>query len=764
MFKKWVIGIMLLSILIGVSGQSVGLVLSGGGAKGLAHIGVIQALEENRIPIDYIAGTSMGAIVGSLYAMGYTTDEMIEIISSDDFKYWMSGELKEKDKYYFKAEYPGPDLVKIGIDIHDTVPKTILPLSIIANHLMDFAFMEIYSQASAAANYNFDSLFVPFFCIGADISNSKETVFRSGDLAQAVRASMTVPFVFRPILMDGNIMYDGGIYNNFPANRMKEAFNPDVIIGSKAAKGNEPPGEFDVMKQIENIVMNPSDYIIPDGKGIMLDMNFGAQSLLSFDKLDEFIALGYSTTISKIDSIRLLITKVAEDSTTMNKQRKEFVDSWPEFRFRDVDISGLNENQTSYVERSFSKSDSVLGLESIKWEYLKLVNDKSLTYLYPTATYDKSDSLYTFKLRVIPEAPLEARFGLFISTTGQAQTYLAMSYREIQEVSTHLKASLQFGRLYDGVNLGYRFDYPSGTPFFFEGNFNYNRFDYNTSNPNFFFEDLKPSYIIENEINVRLDAGIPYSNNSVLKTGLGVGRNREVYYMTKDFSSNDTSEVSTINLVSLYGAFERNTLNNKQFATEGVFTKFSLRVGYGSESYAPGSTSDVVLNEKMNYYWFSAQFESSGYLPLKGDFSLGYHYEMHAAFKPLLSNYFSTIIEAPAFQPNLITRTLFMEEYRANQYIALGLMPVYSFGSNMHAKLEAYGFFPVQEVLRGENNEAVLGNYFSTMKTIFNVSVNALTVVGPIGFHVGYISAQDNPWVVQLSFGYLLYNRKSAED
>ena len=755
---------MLLSILIGVSGQSVGLVLSGGGAKGLAHIGVIQALEENQIPIDYIAGTSMGAIVGSLYAMGYTTDAMIEIISSDEFKYWMSGELKEKDKYYFKEEYPGPDLVKIGIDINDTVPKTILPLSIIGNHLMDFAFMEIYSQASAAANYNFDSLFVPFFCIGADISNSKETIFRSGDLAQAVRASMTVPFVFRPILMDGNIMYDGGIYNNFPANRMKEAFNPDVIIGSKAAKGNEPPGEFDVMKQIENIVMNPSDYIIPDGKGIMLDMEFGSQSLLSFDKIDEFIDLGYSTTISKIDSIRMLTSKVAEDSTTMNRRRKEFIDSWPEFRFGDVDISGLNESQSSYVERSFSKSDSVLGLESIKWEYLKLVNDKSLTYLYPTATYDKSDSLYTFNLRVIPEAPLEARFGLFISTTGQAQTYLAMSYREIQEVSTHLKASLQFGRLYDGVNLGFRFDYPSGTPFFFEGNFNYNRFDYNTSNPNFFFEDLKPSYIIENEINVQLDAGIPYSNNSVLKTGLGVGRNREVYYMTRDFSSDDTSEVSMVNLVSLFGAFERNTLNNKQFATEGAFIKFLVRVGYGSESYAPGSTSDVVLNEKMNYYWLSAHLKGTGYLPMKGDFSLGYHYEMHAAFKPLLSNYFSTVIEAPAFQPNLISRTLFMEEYRANQYIGLGLMPVYSFGSNMHAKLEAYGFFPLQEVLRGENNEAVLGNYFSTMKTIFNVSVNALTVVGPIGIHVGYISAQDKPWVVQLSFGYLLYNRKSAED
>ncbi len=747
-----------------LSGQSVGLVLSGGGSKGLAHIGVIKALEEKRIPIDYIGGTSMGAIVGSLYAMGYTCDEMIAIVSSDDFKYWMTGELKEEDRFYFKEEYPGPELLNIAIDAKDSISKTRLPLSFIPNHLMDFAFMEIFSRASAAASYNFDSLFVPFLCIGADISNSKEVVFRKGDLAQAVRASMTVPLVFRPIVLDGNIMYDGGIYNNFPANRVKEVFNPDVIIGSKAAKGNHPPDEYDVMKQMENIVMTPSDYKIPGDAGILLDMDFGHQDLLAFDKMDEFVKIGYEATLLKLDSIRMMIGRVAEDSISLHNRRGAFVASWPEFRFRDVELEGLNEKQEIYVKNSFLKSDPVIGLESIKREYLKLVNDKSLTYLYPSARYSEKDSLFTFKLRVIPEAPLEAKFGLFISTTGQAQTYLGMSFREIQEVSTLLKGSLQFGRLYDGLQLGFRFDYPFRTPVFFRGNFNYNRFDYNTTNPNFFYEDMKASYIVEKEMNFRFDVGIPYSNNSILVAGLGVGRDQEIYYMTKDFSSTDTAEVSLVNLVSAYGAYERNSLNNRQFSTRGVFLKFSLRAGYGSEFYSPGSTSDQVLNEKLNYYWFSARFENTGYLPLKGGFSLGYHYVMHAAFKPLLSNYFSSIIGAPAFQPNLLTKALFMENYRANQYIAVGLMPVYSFGKNMHAKLEAYGYFPVQEILREADNNAYLGNYFSSMKTVYNASVNYLSVVGPIGFHVGYISATEQPWTVQLSFGYLLFNRKSDED
>jgi NTE family protein len=166
----------------------------------------------------------------------------------------------------------------------------------------------------------------------------------------------------------------------------------------------------------------------------------------------------------------------------------------------------------------------------------------------------------------------------------------------------------------------------------------------------------------------------------------------------------------------------------------------------------------------MNYYWFSARFETTRYLPLNRGFIFGYHFVMHADFKPLLSNYFSSIIEAPSFQPNLITKTLFMEEYRANQYLAVGIMPAYSISKNMHAKLEAYGYFPVQEILRDAENQAYLGNYFSTMKSVFNASVNYLSVVGPVGLHVGYISALDQPWIVQLSFGYLLFNKKSDED
>jgi len=744
-------------------GQSVGLVLSGGGAKGFAHIGVIKALEEHKIPIDYIGGTSMGAVVGGLYAMGMSTDEMIRIVKSEEFSHWMSGVIEEEYKYYFKAEYPGPDLFSVGIDIKDTIPKTRLPLSLIPNHLMDFVFMEIFSRASAAAGYDFDSLFVPYLCVSVDVSNSREVVFRKGDLTQAVRASMTYPLYFRPIVIDGNIMYDGGIYNNFPVDHVKEHFNPDVIIGSKAAEGNTPPDEFDIMAQVENIVMKPTSYHVDPEDGILIDLDLKKQSLLAFEKLDEFVDIGYQTTLQHMDSIKMRINREAYPDE-LNQKRKAFIDTWPELRFKKFDLDGLNEAQEYYVERSIRKTDSVIGVEELKREYLKLASDQSLFYLYPRAVYNPKDSLFTLNLRVIPEAPLEARFGLFFATTGLAQTYLGFSYRAISEVSSHLKGSIQFGRLYDGVNLGFRFDYPSRIPLYFQGSFNYNGIDYNNYNTNFFFEDLKPSYITEDEINFRFDVGMPYSINGIVRGGLGIGRNREIYYMTKDFSSIDTSDVSNVNLMSIYFSGERNTLNNKQFATEGTHRKLALRLGYGIESYIPGSTALTDINERLNYLWFTAKYENTGYVPIKGSFGLGYHYQMQATFKPLLTNYFSTIIEAPVFQPNIIAKSLFMEHYRAHQFIAVGLMPVFKFNKQIHAKFEAYAFFPVQEILRDENNKVYTSTYFNSMKSIFDASLNFISVAGPVSLHVGYITEEERPWVLQLSFGYLLFNKKSTDE
>lgn len=147
-----------------VSAQKVGLVLSGGGAKGAAHIGVIKALEENNIPIDYITGTSIGAIIGSLYAMGYSPEEMLELMLSKEFAYWQTGTVEEQYTYYFKEPYPTPEFAHFSIDMSDSlqIKASFLPQSLINPIQMNQAFMALFSQATAKAGVEFRQPVCPF--------------------------------------------------------------------------------------------------------------------------------------------------------------------------------------------------------------------------------------------------------------------------------------------------------------------------------------------------------------------------------------------------------------------------------------------------------------------------------------------------------------------------------------------------------------------------------------------------------------------------
>ena len=203
--------------------QRVGLVLSGGGAKGLSHIGVIKALEENNIPIDYICGTSMGAIVGGLYAIGYTTDEMIELFAGKEFDSWSRGEPEYEYGSFFYRDEPTPTMFSFGIGTKENknpLPdkngqvgskkrvKLDLPVSFVKPYPMDLEFMRIFAPAAKASKYDFDSLMVPFFCVSSDIARKREFVSRKGDLSAAVRASMTYPFFFKPITIDSTLMVD----------------------------------------------------------------------------------------------------------------------------------------------------------------------------------------------------------------------------------------------------------------------------------------------------------------------------------------------------------------------------------------------------------------------------------------------------------------------------------------------------------------------------------------------------------------------------
>jgi len=271
-------------VFLQLQAQKVGLVLSGGGAPGMAHIGVIKALEENNIPIDYITGTSIGAFIGGLYASGYSPDEMILFFKSSDFKKLKKIELKFPKKYFFPTHVVKPQRIQTGLE-------------------------KLTCQATKHSGGNFDGLFVPFRCVASDVYRKESFIFCRGDLATAIRASMTFPFVFEATRVDNRLLFDGGIYNNFPVNIMQESFHPDFMIGSVVAYNPPPADPNDMLMQLQNMIINPTNYTIPDSLGIVLNFDLKKNSMFDFSNVDSLVNIGYVETLKQIETIKLKIQR-----------------------------------------------------------------------------------------------------------------------------------------------------------------------------------------------------------------------------------------------------------------------------------------------------------------------------------------------------------------------------------------------------------------------------------------------------------------------
>ncbi|MEG1406172.1 MAG: patatin-like phospholipase family protein, partial [Alistipes sp.] len=166
--------------------QTVGVVMSGGGAKGLYHIGVLEALEQNGIPIDYVAGTSMGSIIAAMYAAGYSPAEMRMIVESGVIKEWVSGRIDPNYMPYYRRIGMLPAFLRLRVDVANPVPsrRFALPTNLISSTPIDMALLELFSPATAASGGDFDQLMVPFLCVASDMNARKAAVLRSGNLSE----------------------------------------------------------------------------------------------------------------------------------------------------------------------------------------------------------------------------------------------------------------------------------------------------------------------------------------------------------------------------------------------------------------------------------------------------------------------------------------------------------------------------------------------------------------------------------------------------
>ncbi len=750
-----------------LNAQRVGLVLSGGGAKGAAHIGVIKALEENEIPIDYITGTSIGAIIGSLYAMGYSPEEMLELMLSKEFGYWQTGTVEDNYMYYFRKPDPTPEMAHFSIDISDSlkIKTKFLPQSLINPIQMNQAFMGLYAPATAAAGWNFNNLFVPFRCVGSDVYNKKPVVFKNGDLGEAVRISMSFPFFFKPLWKDSVPMFDGGIYDNFPISTMKKDFNPDFILGVALSSSITKPSE-DPYDQIETMIMEKQNYDVPEEDGMMIQFNMPDVSLLDFQKGKEIMDMGYKKTMSLIDSIKGRVTRKMP-CDTLAQRRKEYKQKLPQLTFKNIYITGVSQAQKKYIESHIDRDiNQEFSMEEFKKVYFKLLAYSKIKEIRPKAIYNKMNKSFDLYLNVTMSDEITIGFGGNISSHQANQLYLGLGYRYLGRFAGDANAGFQVGNSFSGVNLNGRIYLPTKIQTYinWQGVFSYKRYSQSQS---LFYEDVVPAFIKQKELFMKVKLGFPFLNKAKAEIGFGYGQLNDLYYQNTDQSFANTSfEQSKYNLFTGSLNIEQNSLSTKVYPITGIKRVLNAQYIIGKERYTPNIS--LLSSKENSHSWLQMKAHWEQYHELNNLFNLGYMGELVLSSKNLMENYTASIIQAPAFTPTPHSTIVFNEAFRANQYVGLGLSPILKLSKLFHFRFDMYGFLPLYEIKKHptalDKNSTINLPYYGDFLHSFKYMGEAAVVLhfpfASISLYANGYSYPKHNFNFGVNIGYLIFNSK----
>ena len=765
MRKALVLITFLLLLPMWVQAQKVGLVLSGGGAKGLTHIGIIRALEENNIPIDYITGTSMGAIVGSLYAMGYSPDDMEALLKSEDFKRWYSGEVEEEYMYYFKKNLPTPEFLNIRLSFRDSlkIKPQFLPSSVVDPVQMNLVFIDLYARATAACGGDFDKLFIPFRCVASDVYNKKQLVMKRGDLGDAVRASMSFPFMFKPIEIDSVLAYDGGIYNNFPTDVMRDDFHPDIIIGSVVATNPTKPKENDLMSQIENMVMQKTDYSIPDSEGIVMTFKYDDVNLMDFQRINELHDIGYNRTMSMMDSIKSRIhRRVNLDNIRL--RRLVYKSNYPELRFKNILIEGANTQQQAYIKKEFHASDDKeFTYEDVKRGYFRLLSGNMISEIIPHAVFNPEDDTYDLHLKVKLEDNISVRIGGNVSTTSSNQIYLGLSYQNLNYNAKEFTFDGQLGKIYNNVQLMGKIDFATSIPTSYRLITSISTFDY-FKKEKLFSRNDKPAFNQKDDRFVKLKVGLPFLSNKRAEFGVGAAKIQDRYFQKNviDFDK-DKYDKSTYSLFGGSISFNGSTLNSRQFSTQGAHEELVAQIFTGKECFYPGESSDNKKASEERHSWLQLSYMKEKYHRMAEHWTLGWYLKALYSSRNFSENYTATMMQAGEFAPTAHGQLMYNEAFRANQFVGVGVRPIYRFNQMFHVRGEFYGFMPIFPIERNSINKAYYGKAFSRFEYLGEVSVVCQLPFGAISAYVNHYSSPKREWNVGLTLGWQLFNYRFFE-
>ena len=749
-----------LGLLGGIAAQHVGLVLSGGGAVGLTHIGVIKALEENDIPIDYITGSSMGALVGAMYASGLTPWQMDSLFQTEIYQLMAVGGVEDAYTWYFKQDVPDASLINLKFDL-DTTLQTSLPTNLRSPVLSDWWQMLGFAGVSAKSGYHMDSLFIPFRCVASDITDQRSVVFGEGDLALAVRASMSYPFYFKPIRVNGHLMMDGGMYNNFPSDVMYDAFMPDFIIGSNVAYNAAPPDEDDLMSQLRAMMVTKTNYSVPCEPGLIIEPKT-ATTLFDFTTSKQAVADGYAAAMARMPEIKEGIARRVSRAE-LAARRAAFRKGLPAPVFGNIQFDGLNRKQTRFCENLLNKGAGLIDAGTLKPRYFRLYADNNVSGLFPQATFDRARGTYDLRILVKREKKLEVRFGGMFSSRPINTGMVGLRYNFFGHASSRLEGLAYFGKFYTAGQIKLRMDLSSRKPIYLEPAITLHRWDWFNSFSSF-FEEVRPAYIVNREFWAGANAGMAVGNKGLLRLDAKYAQTTDEYYQTEDFGSRDTADATNFYHVTSGVLLERNSLNRKQHPNAGELFRAELRYVSGEERTDPGTTYTDRLSRSKQHDWFIAKVTLDKYFLPRKRVRFGMLIEGVFSTQDFFQNYTASLLRSPVFQPTPESRTYFLDNFRAQQYMAGGARAIIAVAKNkFDLRLEAYAFQPYKAIERNNTDQAEEGTAISERSFIGSGSLIWQSPLGPVWLNTSYIDGLAKPWVFSASFGYVVFTQRAQE-
>lgn len=752
----------LLSVAL-VRAEGVGLVLSGGGAKGLYHIGVLQALEENNVAIDYVAGTSMGSIIAGLYAAGYTPEQMRELAESGAVQQWVSGRIDKKHNRYYREEDTPPSLFTLRFNVGkdslsynkqlapngSSEPTVELPTDFISSAQIDLALNEIFRPATIGAQENFDNLFVPFFCVAADMNARKEVVFRSGDMGEAIRASMSIPFVFKPLRKDDMLLYDGGVFNNFPWRYMHKFYHPSHIIGVKCTSGNKDVTEdSNVIDQALMFIMSHTDYSLPEKGNIFIDRAVDA-GMLDFDKAPEIIRQGYEDTMARMDEILQTIPERRERKV-VEARRAEFLAKLPPMNLARPKFEGLTRDQEHYVRAVMlarkRDKDTLKTFSEFRTGIFDLLAQRDFTMEYPRFEYDSVNRVYQPHLTLRQYPSLRATIGGTLSSTAYNQVRLGLRYEHISRVGVDAGINLYLGPVYNAGKIGGRVFISPSRPVFFDVNYIF-------SARNTIYGNFGNLSRVDNTIRKKhreqfgtASVGTATTTRSLLQATFNAGQN---YYL---FEGEDNP--TRFSFLSTRLQFRRSTLDNPVSPVSGTRLDVSGIYVNGHDKWIDEFDYGLIRHFSERREWLGAKISWQHYIPFTASrwFSFGYSVEGVYTNHPQFEDLMATFVSLPQYAPITHSQMMYMPDYHSTRYVAAGLMPTFRLWNHLYLRTSFYAMYRRAEMGINDN-----------MQYIADLSVIYRTLIGPVSLSVTkYGLKNGNNLYMSINFGYPLFAPKGT--